>query len=110
VDNSGGHKDAFRTPRRRLARMVGRELSEPLEVELESESSFCGVAGVMVVIVAGADKGPLPLGETDGDERVGNGHEGDDVRLGLVDELRRGMRGRGEPAVFELSEKRWSCD
>jgi len=111
ADGSEGLCAEFRTPRERRVRNVGRDPLEALELELESESSFGGVAGVMVVIVVVVvDVLRLATEEADRDERVGRGQEGEDVRLGLPEELLRGMRGRGELAVLELSENRFSCD
>ena len=46
----------------------------------------------------------------DNEEGVGRGSEGECVRAGRMCEGRLGIWGSGEPAVLEVSEKRWrSC-
>ena len=95
VDNSGGQ--SIRMPRTLLARTVGRISSEGVELEeLESDSYREGVFwGV-------EDRFDV--------EDESEGREADDViggSLEVVDEVLRGIVGKGAPALLALGEKRW---
>jgi len=64
---------------------------------------------VVIVVVVVVVELQLGLGN-DKALRFGNGREGDGASIGLeeVEDIRRGMVGRGDPAVFALREMRWS--
>lgn len=103
VDCSGGQTDE-RTPRKRLARIVGRVLLDPLEDEPESESEMTGGCALSrggvdccTITLIGPETTGLLLG---GEEGVLCDREPDDTL--------RGIRGSGAPAVFMFREKRFS--
>lgn len=87
-------------------RIVGRVPSEDgLELELRFESLVGGATIVTVELELEADDNE----GVDAEARIGRGMDSEEQRAGREDDIRRGISGRGAPAVLELGENRRSC-